>query len=151
MSNIKKDTRDVVLKTDGIDIIFRLKKNPYPQQAGIRIIVKSQSEANINVVASIEDVIERQELMELCDYLFNHVEKIKENPDVISHKYMDHTMLYILQALEGRWHEEDGFATFRLSFLVNVGRADSKMRIWMGSETLVDSRAISEFCYGTQE
>lgn len=147
MTDQDEDLIEAKLRTDGNDIIFHFRKEKYPDQALLRITIENQSNVGQQKIESIEDIVERKEIVKLCEYLKNYIEKIKENRDYESHRYLDDSLLYTIQAIGGVWIDEgEGYARFSLLFLVNVGRSDSKKRVWMGSETGVDSREIIRFC-----
>ena len=144
MSKENKVVREIRLRTDGIDIVFYFRPEKYPEQALLRIVIENRD--GEQKIRSIEDIVERKDMIRLCGYLVNHIEKIKEKPDVSSHRFADYTMLYEIQASGGVWNHEENYGVFSLLFLVNVGRSSTNKRIWMGSETRVDSREIIYFC-----
>jgi hypothetical protein len=90
-------------------------------------------------------IVDKDHLMGLCEYLLDHVAKFKENPSPKSPEYVDDTVLYIVQAYSGYWDETEHYAIFNLRFLINIGKSDTGKRVFLGSETKVDSREIIKF------
>ena len=101
MSNSEKKITEVRLNTVGCEIVFYFSPTPFPNQARLQIVIESQSVENKQRITSMEAIVERDEFMSMCEYLLNHSEKIKENPQTISQFYQDYTVLYMVQGLEG--------------------------------------------------
>ena len=138
-----------ILPATGADIVFHFQRTGFPQQARLYITIDYNYDDSQIYIKSVTEIVEKYELVGLCDYLLQHIDKSKENHSHRSEIYVDHTMLYRLRAYEGGWGVDDDtneeYLLFTLELFVNVGQPEGKARAYMGYKGQVDSRDIERF------
>ena len=143
------NTKVAILPTSSADIVFHFQPTKFPQQARLYITIDYNHEDTHIHIKSVTEIVEKYELVDLCDFLLQHIYKSKENHSHRSEIYVDHTMLYRVRAYEGTWvtdnDTQEQYLVFALELFVNVGQPDGKARVYMGYKGTVDSRHVMKF------
>ena len=139
----------VILPATGADIVFHFQRTGFPQQARLYVTIDYNHEDTHIHIKSVTEIVEKREIVNLCEYLLQHIDKSKENHSHRSEIYVDHTMLYHVRAYEGGWGIDDDtneeYLLFTLELFVNVEQPKGKARVYIGYQGQVDSRDIERF------
>jgi hypothetical protein len=137
---------DVILKTEGYEISFELKRFPdFNTSLDLTVVFSLEPEIGKVQVRSIPMPIYLRDLYELTTYLEQHIANLQKNPDSEAYTFVTMDLQFEMQAFAGEVRSaNDG--EFTLRFMVNVGKPEGKTSsVYVGGETEVTLENINSF------
>ncbi|MBZ8179798.1 hypothetical protein [Oscillatoria salina] len=140
----------LVMSTNGYNLKFYFQVPNTPKSSFLDTIVEFSTK-----VESVQKVSVRSQKFPMCfddlrrlsNYLKNHLQNIKNDPDYESHTFVDYNLTYQIQALCGEYSCSDYNENyFSICSMVNiVKRSPSSSAIYIGGESTISFLQTEEF------